>query len=61
VNRVTSENSAMLTILADTDIRAAQISAIAQVLLFPECRTLKGFADLMERELLQWGYSRVKK
>jgi hypothetical protein len=48
----------MITILADTDIRGAQLAALVQVLLFPEYRTLSGFGELMERELLQWGHVR---
>jgi len=61
VARVTGEQSQVVTILADTDIRGAQLVALAQVLLFPENRTLNGFGALLERELLQWGHARGKK
>jgi hypothetical protein len=51
----------MITILADSDIRGGQLAALAQVLLFPEYRTLSGLSELMERELLQWGYPKGQK
>jgi hypothetical protein len=61
VARISSEQALMVTVLADTDIRGAQLTALAQVLLFPENRTQAGFAALVERELLQWGHARVGK
>lgn len=47
VSRVVNEQSQMITILADSDIRGGQLAALAQVLLFPEYRTLSGFGELM--------------
>lgn len=44
---MTGEQSQVVTILADTDIRGAQLVALAQVLLFPENRTLNGFGALL--------------
>ena len=44
-----SNHSAHVTVLADTEVRGAQLVALSQVLLFPECRTIKGFGDLVER------------
>lgn len=55
VSRITAEQAQMITILADCDARAAQLVVLAQVLLFPENRTIDGFGALMEREVLQWG------
>lgn len=54
-------NGCHVTILSDTEIRSAQLSALTQVLLFPECRTLEGFRELLQRQFLQWGSSGVKK
>jgi hypothetical protein len=59
VQQLTSK-SAHVTVLADAEVRGAQLVALAQVLLFPECRTLKGFGDLLEREFLQWGGTRAQ-
>jgi hypothetical protein len=61
VSRLATDQSMMVTILADSDMRGAQLTALAQVLLFPENRTLAGFGALVERELLQWGQSKAKK
>lgn len=36
-------------ILADSDVRGAQLVALAQILLFPEYRTIEGFSELVER------------
>lgn len=47
--RLTNDQSLMVTILADADVRGAQLAALAQVLLFPENRTLLGFGNLVER------------
>lgn len=46
VNQMIS-SPAHVTVLADTEVRGAQLVALAQVLLFPECRTIKGFGDLL--------------
>ena len=46
VNQMIS-SSAHVTVLADSEVRGAQLVALAQVLLFPECRTIKGFGDLL--------------
>lgn len=48
-------SSVHVTILGDSDVRTAQLVALCQVLLFPECRSVKGFGELVEREFLQWG------
>ena len=58
VNQLVS-SSAHVTVLADTEVRGAQLVSLCQVLLFPECRTFKGFGELVEREFLQWGGMRV--
>ena len=53
-------SSAHVTVLADSECRAAQITALCQVLLFPECRTVQGFGELIEREFLQWGGTKTQ-
>jgi hypothetical protein len=50
--------SAHITVLADSEARAAQLVSLCQILLYPECRTVKGFGELVEREFLQWGGTR---
>lgn len=49
ITKLSNDQTLMITILADTDVRGAQITALAQVLLFPEYRTLNGFSELIER------------
>jgi Myotubularin-like phosphatase domain len=44
ITRMSNEQTLMITIIADSDIRGAQLTALAQVLLFPEYRTLVGFS-----------------
>jgi hypothetical protein len=42
-------SSVHVTVLADSEVRAAQLVALCQILLFPECRSIKGFGELVER------------
>jgi len=41
------EGSAQVTILAESDARAAQLVSLCQVLMFPECRTVEGLGALL--------------
>lgn len=42
-------SSMHVTVLADSEVRAAQLVSLCQILLFPECRSVKGFGELIER------------